>query len=259
MKFAIVNGVRTEAQPSMHGECIGCGGPAIARCGDVRTWHWAHRGTRRCDLWWENETEWHRAWKDLFPAECQEIRHKAADGEWHIADVKTRDGWILEFQHSHLKPDERRSREEFYQTLIWIVDGTRRQHDHSSFLKSTWKGTPLIPFSSTLRVPAPKGALLRDWRGSPAHVFFDFGPREKLWWLFPGSDEHRAYVHPLGRDYLVQMLTEQGWKELESQISGFGALIGRHEPTPPVRSPVRVARVAPTPLWAHRPRRHFRL
>ena len=51
------------------------------------------KGRRFCDPWWENETEWHRAWKDQFPADWQEIVHHAEDGEKHIADVKT-DRWL---------------------------------------------------------------------------------------------------------------------------------------------------------------------
>src|SRR5882724_2105651 len=87
MKFARTNGQRQEAQPNLSGECCGCGAPMVARCGDIRVWHWAHRSGRACDPWQENETEWHRAWKDRFPAEWQEIVHRAEDGERHIADV----------------------------------------------------------------------------------------------------------------------------------------------------------------------------
>ena len=52
-------------------------------------WHWAHRGSRFCDPWWENETEWHRSWKGQFPVNWQEVVHQAETGEKHIADVKT--------------------------------------------------------------------------------------------------------------------------------------------------------------------------
>jgi len=37
--------------------------------------------------------------------------HRAEDGEKHIADVKTYHGRVIEFQHSYLKPVERRSRQ----------------------------------------------------------------------------------------------------------------------------------------------------
>jgi len=56
-----------------------------------------------CDNWWENETQWHRDWKNHFPVEWQEVVQIAEDGEKHIADVKTSEGWVVEFQHSYLK------------------------------------------------------------------------------------------------------------------------------------------------------------
>jgi competence CoiA-like predicted nuclease len=105
MKFAKVNGQRQEAQPRLSGNCPGCDGPMVARCGTKRVWHWAHLGERTCDVWWENETEWHRAWKNQFPVGWQEIVHRAENGEKHIADVKTSQGWVLEFQHSPIKSE----------------------------------------------------------------------------------------------------------------------------------------------------------
>jgi hypothetical protein len=35
---------------------------------------------------------------------------RAGDGEWHIADVRTPSGLVLEFQHSAIKPTERSAR-----------------------------------------------------------------------------------------------------------------------------------------------------
>lgn len=86
--------------------------------------HWAHYRTRDCDPWWENETPWHREWKNLFPIECREVSHTAEDGEIHRADIKTSTGIIIEVQHSTITDAERISREEFYQNLVWILDGT---------------------------------------------------------------------------------------------------------------------------------------
>lgn len=86
-------------------------------------WHWAHSPRRRCDPWWENETEWHRGWKNHFPNGWQEVVHVDESGERHIADIKTDSGLIIELQHSSMKPEELRSRESFYGNLLWIVDG----------------------------------------------------------------------------------------------------------------------------------------
>ena len=77
MKFALVDGQRLEAQPHLSGVCRTCGRPVVAKCGEIRIWHWAHQGERLCDPWGENETEWHRAWKGRFPESWQEVVHQA--------------------------------------------------------------------------------------------------------------------------------------------------------------------------------------
>src|SRR5262245_49311923 len=118
MKIALVDGNRLEARPGLSGKCPYCQSAMIAKCGERRVWHWAHRGVLKCDHWWENETEWHRNWKNNFPVEWQEVIHTAENGEKHIADVKTASGRIVEFQHSHLEPVERRSREAFYEPML---------------------------------------------------------------------------------------------------------------------------------------------
>ena len=111
-----------------------CNGEVIAKCGTHRVSHWAHRGMRDCDTWAEKETDWHRAWKNNFPAECQEfIQHDGQSGEKHIADVRTPHGLVIEFQHSHLDPLERAARERFYGNMVWVVDGTRLQRDYPRF------------------------------------------------------------------------------------------------------------------------------
>ena len=127
MKYAIVGELKQEAEPGLSGECPVCEATTIAKCGEKNIWHWAHKGKRNCDRWWENETEWHRDWKNQFPVEWQEVVQIADDGEKHIADVKTDQGWVIEFQRSYIKPEERRSREAFCGNMVWVVDGLRRK------------------------------------------------------------------------------------------------------------------------------------
>ena len=79
MKLTIIDGQRREAQPGLTGECPVCEATTIAKCGEKNIWHWAHKGKRKCDHWWENETEWHRNWKNQFPVECQEFVQIADD------------------------------------------------------------------------------------------------------------------------------------------------------------------------------------
>ena len=119
MKYALQADQRIEATPKAIGIFPCCGTDMIAKCGDRKVWHWAHKTKRTWDHWWESETQWHRDWKNRFPAEWQEVVHKADDGEKHIADVKTPDGLVIEFQHSYISPEERVSREDFYNNMIW--------------------------------------------------------------------------------------------------------------------------------------------
>lgn len=199
MKFAVVNEQRQEARPNLSAECPSCSRPMIAKCGEVRIWHWAHQGNHLCDPWGENETEWHRSWKAQFPDDWQEVVHNAENGIKHIADVKTERGWVIEFQHSHLKPEERRSRDAFYAKLVWVVDGTRRKRDEKQFIQALNNGRPLHATFPIKRVRSDECALLREWAGSPAPIFFDFGSEQALSWLIAGRPDGPAYVGPISR------------------------------------------------------------
>lgn len=196
MKFALVDGHRQEAQPKLVGNCQTCGSPMVAKCGEqrLRVWHWAHKAGRSCDPWWEKETEWHRAWKNRFPVEWQEVIHQADSGEKHIADIKTEQGRVIEFQHSPIKSYERRSREDFYQKMVWVVDGTRRKNDPKQFVNA-WNSGLLVARNAPIRmVMTEKCVLLREWADSRVPVFFDFGGDQMLCWLLSSRPGGRAYV-----------------------------------------------------------------
>jgi competence protein CoiA len=124
LQYARVDNQRLEAFPAGKGNCPSCGAPMIAKCGPRIMHHWAHSNRRNCDPWWENETSWHRNWKNLFPEHCREICHTAPDGEVHRADIKTPTGIVIEVQHSSMTDAERLSRESFYGNLVWVIDGS---------------------------------------------------------------------------------------------------------------------------------------
>lgn len=123
MEYALVDGERREAAPKQAGTCPVCGSRMIPKCGTKVLWHWAHQGRKHCDPWWENETEWHRAWKSCFPDQWREQVHFDATGEKHVADVKTPSGIVLEFQNSPMPSAELAAREHFYGNMLWIVNG----------------------------------------------------------------------------------------------------------------------------------------
>jgi competence protein CoiA len=217
MRFALVSGQRVEAYPGGKGICPDpvCNGEVIAKCGTHRVPHWAHRGNRDCDSWAETETEWHRAWKNKFPAECQEfIQHDEQSGERHRADVRTPHGLVIEFQHSHLDPLERVKRESFYGNMVWVVDGTRLQRDYPRFnrgkddlRRTNNEGFFLLSF--------PDECFPAMWLDSSVPVIFDFrgvdeslspdAYRDALWCLLPGRAEGMAVVAGISREQFVEV------------------------------------------------------
>lgn len=199
MEFAIVDGQRTPAQPALIGVCEYCGRRMTAKCGRQIIWHWAHAGKKYCDPWWENETAWHREWKSYFPENLREQRRFDHEGnEWHIADVLSRDGVVIEIQNSPMPLDELQSRENFYKKMIWIVNGEK--------------------FSSSFhilgRLPAPHEEWVKDLvfypqrRNLAGHLFYRHSEN-------PSVEQHEG-----------EMVLVHGMHEIQSQIDE--AYIGHH-------------------------------
>ena len=206
MKFAMVNGARNEAKKGLSGLCPSCGNCVIPKCGEKKLHHWSHKGKLECDPWRENETEWHRTWKGHFPKECQEVVHRdELTGEKHIADVKTDTGTILEFQHSPIQTEERKSRNDFYKQIVWIVDGKRLQRDEAKFAVAYDSGLSL---GLVKRVHANKSSLILEWSGMSVPAFFDFG-QSVLWLLIPNiSDATTAYIFPVSKTDFLEIFRE---------------------------------------------------
>lgn len=209
MKYALINNDKVEAAKGAKGSCPICSSELIAKCGEVKINHWAHKGNRNCDPWWENETDWHRAWKDNFPKDWQEVVHSAENGEKHIADVKTKNDWVLEFQHSYLKPDERRSRDAFYNKLVWVVDGMRRARDKEQF-QNLLKDCRVInqkPLICYILFP-DECRILNEWLSCNTFVLFDFNVLDNLgdalWFLIPNKSDSSANLMCFPRNDFIQ-------------------------------------------------------
>ena len=99
----------------MRAICPVCKNEVISKCGEIITWHWAHKAND-CDLWHENESDWHIGWKSRFPEECREV----VIGK-HRADVKT-SKCVVELQSSSISSEEIREREIFYGDMIWLIN-----------------------------------------------------------------------------------------------------------------------------------------
>ncbi len=221
MKYALVNNERVEAQKGMKGFCPVCNKPVIARCGELKVNHWAHTKSAHCDRWWETETEWHRAWKDLFPKEWQEVIAYDESGEKHVADIKTDKGFVIEFQHSHIKSEEQTSREEFYKYMIWVVDGTRLKYDFPRFLKAFEnRDIRRIVNTDIFLLYFPADYLPKNWLDRNVPVFFDFvgikkweedtlqdsEKRNLIWCYLPIRSDNFAVLYPLRRNDAIELL-----------------------------------------------------
>lgn len=219
MKYALICGKKTEATKKAIGYCPSCSSEVIAKCGEKKINHWAHKGKRTCDSWWENETEWHRSWKGHFPIEWQEVIHKADTGEKHIADVKTDTGWAIEFQHSYLNPEERRARNAFYPKLVWVVDGLRRQRDKHQFEKVIQESCVMNQKPLIRQVDFPMECrLLSEWMESTVLVLFDFHVSKEadstLWILLPGISNTRAYIMSISRRNFIMYLQDERFEKI---------------------------------------------
>lgn len=178
MRYALIDGVRSEAQPKLDGLCPGCREKVIAKCGKYVVWHWAHASRCHCDPWWETETEWHRSWKSRFPIDWQEVPMiDAGTQELHIADVRTPTGLVLEFQHSNIDLSEVEARQRFYQKMVWVVDGCKNDFDRYNF-------------SNGRSRPNQNGIVEFHWFGRSklfdrwhiaTPVFVDFGQEHGFW------------------------------------------------------------------------------
>lgn len=220
MKFALLNGVRAEAIKRAIGICPSCGSILVAKCGDIKINHWAHKGDHNCDRWWENETDWHRFWKNNYPNDWQEIfLPDDHAGEKHMADVHTPHNLVIEFQHSHIDPKERTTREKFYQNMVWVVDGTRLKRDYPRFLKgkvyfqSIKHGVFLIDY--------PEEYLPSAWIDSSVPVIFDFqgiepigelkDMRYPLYCLFPKRIGRYAILAEIPRKTFIETTSNGEW------------------------------------------------
>lgn len=106
--------------------CPICDGAVIvkAKGSEAVREHFAHKNKTECDSWNYDMSEWHRAWQNSFPKECQEVIVQK-DGIKHRADVLI-NNTVIEFQHSPITAEEIAERNRFYTEcglkVVWVFD-----------------------------------------------------------------------------------------------------------------------------------------
>lgn len=122
-----VAGNRVRIDNALRGEtytCPLCGAILIQKRGRINAHHFSHQTRKNCDEWYNDKSDWHRAWQMQFPLAFQEIPIVIGTDR-HIADIATQN-IVVEFQHSTISIDRFQERSVFYscggRTLIWVID-----------------------------------------------------------------------------------------------------------------------------------------
>ncbi len=209
MKFALVNEIKTEPHPTLKGKCPACGAEMIPKCGDIKVHHWAHNRGRICDPWWENETSWHRDWKNQFPVDWQEVPCKDENGVIHIADVKRPDGFYIEFQNSPISKDEVESRNQYYKNLVWVLNGCRSSVDQEKM--SSAKG--FVNGEGIFDITKLKLRIVHNWKNLAKNIFIDFNDSNlngfrRIFYLF--NDEKRQFLRGILVDDFISKAKIRG-------------------------------------------------
>ncbi|MCP4914571.1 MAG: hypothetical protein GY909_15760 [Oligoflexia bacterium] len=181
MLYALVENTRRKPSPNLRGHCPYCNSEMVSKCGKINIWHWAHKTKVECDSWHENETQWHRDWKNLYPESWQEVIHFDDHGEKHISDIKRPDGFFIEIQHSPITKEEVDSRNSFYKNIAWIVNGSRLERDQTSFefILNTYS-----PVDGVFDITNKGIDISKKWADVAKPVFLDFNQSEFIYYLF---------------------------------------------------------------------------
>lgn len=162
------NGERISAIPNKTAKCPICNEEVISKCGNIKIWHWAHKVGEDCDSFGEPETEWHLNWKNKFPKENREVileegfwdkesHHWSDQNKKHRADIFI-NNLVIEFQNSSISSKEIKEREEFYNNMIWVLNGfnlcsgLELRKSNNNIVTFRWKNPPKSWWESNKKI-----------------------------------------------------------------------------------------------------------
>lgn len=120
-KLININDYGNEMKGNIHCNC--CDEIMIAKKGNRKIHHFAHKTKINCDEWYHtHKTEWHLLWQNICKDKYKEFVIKKDDVK-HIADIYDEtNNRIIEIQHSQISDNDISKREEFYDNMVWIID-----------------------------------------------------------------------------------------------------------------------------------------
>ena len=195
-------------------------------------------------------------------------------GEKHVADVKTPSGVVVEVQHSRISEDELRSREAFYDDMIWIVDARDVVWMTSHDLVC------VEPMAYGFRILS-RDTLLKRWSSAKCPVYFDNTPNvyhdkesDTLWVLPPeeripiserclwrvvnfDSENNQGVIAPIPAQWMVEATMngepvplarcdeKDAWQYRRRMVEIAGTLDAEDGPRQTVASPSDIPHVEP--------------
>ncbi|TQD27921.1 competence protein CoiA [Methanolobus vulcani] len=105
-----------------------CEKPLVYKTGEVNIHHFAHpEGTECSDKWSRGkESEWHLGWKNLVNKKYCEVPI-VKGWKKHRADIQNKNGLVIELQNSPISVSEIHEREDFYNNMIWLINGQEKR------------------------------------------------------------------------------------------------------------------------------------
>lgn len=193
---------RQKATPRAISSCPLCSVEIIAKCGNIKVWHWAHKNLLECDHWWEPVSEWHLSWQN-----CVDEKFIEVPIGNHRADIQLPNGMVIELQSSSLSEDEVSERECFYNNMIWVFNGEKFKERFKFYHKISKYGNEYVTFY---------------WKRPRTYI----GMTEKPVYIDFGGDE----ILKIKEFTFEDVLKEWNGKEYETkQFKGWGHIFTRQE------------------------------
>ena len=116
---------------------------------------------------------------------------------FHIADIKTPQGLVIEIQHSPISPKDIRAREDFYGQMIWIVDAT----ESPIVLRGKFGTTQFVIL-----------AIRKAWSASRRSLFLDMGD-DSVYRVIERLDETNVLAIAVSRPKFINAMFCDALKE----------------------------------------------
>lgn len=214
MKYALLHDEYVTATPHQKGAvCPLCLSEVVARCGEINVHHWAHKKGAHCDVWCEPDSEWRHKWLDSFSG-CR-IEQKLEIGkEKHFIDVQTEFGTNILLRRGRIKEAELAKMEDFFPSLVWIVDLGSAKRAVNQFGKAHVEGFISHSFDEVYKTIMGDEGLPSAWTKCRYPVFFDFSSAKDLpgyisdflWCLMPYEAHSCVYDRVLIRYTKEEMI-----------------------------------------------------